>query len=120
MESLEVLRRVVLLVHLVGFAVMFGAWFVEALARRFQPTRVMDIGVAISGVAGLALAAPWGLGDGELNYVKIGIKLVVLLVIGALIGIGTARAKKGNPLPTAVFWVIGALILLNAGLAVIW
>lgn len=116
---MEILRSIVLFIHLIGFAILFGAWFVEAVNRRFQATRLMDFGVLIAGVAGLALAAPWGL-DGELNYVKIGIKLVVLIVIGALVGISTARAKKGRPLPTAVFWVIGGLILLNAGLAVIW
>jgi hypothetical protein len=119
MAALEVLRSIVVVIHLVGFAVMFGAWAVEAAARRFQATRLMDFGVLISGVAGLALAAPWGV-DGELNYVKIGIKLVVLIVIGGLIGASTGRAKKGRPLPSWVFWLIGALILFNAAIAVIW
>ncbi|WP_261164968.1 Fe-S protein [Microbacterium sp. Marseille-Q6965] len=116
---MEILRNVVLLVHLTGFAILFGAWVVEAASRRYQATRLMDLGVLVAGVAGLALAAPWGL-DHDLNYVKIGIKLVVLIVIGALVGISTSRARKGNPLPSAVFWLIGALTLLNAGLALIW
>jgi len=116
---METLRHVVLFVHLIGFAILFGAWVVEAASRRYQATRLMDVGLLIAGVAGLALAAPWGL-DHELNYVKIGIKLVVLIVIGGLVGASTSRARKGRPLPTWVFWLIGALILLNAGLAVIW
>ena len=73
----------------------------------------------IAGVAGLALAAPWGI-EYDLNYVKIGVKLVVLLVIGALLGIGSARQKRGEAVPSAVFWLIGILALANAGMAVIW
>ncbi|GGH37095.1 Fe-S protein [Microbacterium album] len=120
MDFLETLRSIVVFIHIVGFAILFGAWAVEAAGRRFQATRVMDLGLLVAGVAGLALAAPWGLGDGGLNYTKIAIKLVVLIVIGALIGISRSRAKKGNPLPTWVFWLTGALILFNAGIAVIW
>lgn len=117
--SLEVLRSAVLFVHLIGFAILFGAWFVEAAQRRFRANRIMNFGVLIAGVAGLALAAPWGL-EGDLNYMKIGVKLIVLLAIGALVGISSARAKKDRPLPAWTFWLIGGLILLNAGLAVMW
>lgn len=116
---MEILRNVVLLVHLTGFAILFGAWAVEAVAKRYQATRLMDVGLLIAGVAGLALAAPWGL-DHELNYVKIGVKLVVLIVIGGLIGASTSRARKGTPVPAGVFWLIGALTLLNAALALLW
>ncbi len=58
--------------------------------------------------------------DHDLNYTKIAIKLVVLLVIGALLGIGSARQRRTDALPSAIFWSIGILTLLNAGLAVIW
>ncbi|WP_197429721.1 hypothetical protein [Auraticoccus cholistanensis] len=119
MELLQTLRNVVVLLHLVGFAVLFGAWVVEAAARRYQATRVMNLGLLVAAVAGLALAAPWGL-DGDLNYTKIGIKLVVLVVIGALIGISSSRARKGSPMPAGVFWLVGALTLFNAGIAVLW
>lgn len=115
---MEILRHVVLLVHLVGFAVLFGSWVVEAVGKR-RITRVMHWGLGIAFVAGLALAAPWGL-DHELNYTKIAIKLGVLVVIGALLGIGAARERKGGSVPAAVFWGVGLLTLLNAGLAVIW
>jgi hypothetical protein len=115
---METLRHIVVLVHLVGFAVLFGAWVVEAVGKR-RITRLMEWGLAIAAVAGLALAAPWGL-DGDLNYVKIGIKLVILLVIGALLGIGRGRQRKTGSVPPALFWSIGVLTLVNAGIAVIW
>ena len=45
---MEVLRNVIVLLHLTGFAVTFGAWFAEAVARRFQLTRLMDYGLLVS------------------------------------------------------------------------
>jgi hypothetical protein len=116
---MEILRHVVLLVHIVGFAILFGAWVVEAVSRRRQVTRLMEWGLAIAGVAGLALAAPWGI-EYDLNYVKIGVKLVILLVIGALLGIGMGRQKKTGSVPGGIFWSIGVLTLVNAGIAVLW
>ncbi|MBN6190394.1 MULTISPECIES: Fe-S protein [Microbacterium] len=116
---MEILRHIVVFVHLIGFAVLFGAWAAQAFGGKRQITRLMDYGLLIAGVAGLALAAPWGI-EYDLNYVKIGVKLVVLLVIGALLGIGSARQKRGEAVPSAVFWLIGILALANAGMAVIW
>ncbi|WP_345751604.1 Fe-S protein [Microbacterium rhizophilus] len=115
---METLRDVVIVIHLLGFAILFGAWVVEAAARRYQPTRLMTLGMVIALVAGLALSAPWAVED--LDYMKIGIKLVILIVIGALLGIGTARARKGTPLPAWTFWLIGILTLANVAIAVIW
>lgn len=115
---MEILRHAVVLVHLVGFAVLFGSWVVEAVGKR-NITRIMHWGLGIALAAGLVLSAPWGL-DHDLNYTKIGIKLVVLVIIGALLGIGAGRARKGGSVPAPVFWGIGVLTLLNAGLAVIW
>ncbi|MCP2635011.1 Fe-S protein [Microbacterium sp. HD4P20] len=115
---MEVLRHIVVLIHLVGFAVLFGAWVVEAVGKR-RITRLMDWGLAIAGLAGLILAAPWGI-EGELNYVKIGVKLVVLLIIGALLGIGAGRQRKNGSVAPALFWSVGVLTLTNAALGVLW
>lgn len=118
---METLRHLVLLVHLVGFAVLFGAWAVEAFGGNRGVTRLMNIGLTIATVAGLALAAPWGLAEGgELNYAKIGTKLVILLVIGAFAGIGGARQRKDGAVPPVLFWGIGILTLVNAAIAVLW
>ncbi|UIP57759.1 Fe-S protein [Agromyces marinus] len=116
---METLRDIVLIVHLVGFAVLFGAWVVEVFNGKRGITRVMHWGLAIAAVAGLALAAPWGI-EGDLNYAKIGTKLVILIVIGALLGIGAGRQRKTGSVPPAVFWSIGILTLANASIAVIW
>ncbi|GAC86062.1 hypothetical protein [Gordonia paraffinivorans] len=117
---MEILRSVVIFVHLIGFAVTFGALVSQAVSREFRFTRVMEWGVVISFVTGLALAAPWPEGI-ELNYPKIIIKLVILLVLGGVLGMGNARQRRtGEPVPRGLFWVACALPLIAAGLAVIW
>lgn len=117
---MEVLRSVVVLVHLVGFAITFGAWVAEAAARRFTTTRVMDYGLLVSLLSGLALAAPWPAGV-ELNYPKIGVKLVLLVILGGVLGMGNARQRRtGRPVPRPLFASVGLLALSAAAVAVVW
>ena len=104
--------------HIIGFAVTFGAWAAEAAARRLLITPVMNYGIAISLVTGVALAAPWP--DTDPNYPKLIVKLIILVVLGAVLGIGSARQKRtGQPVPV-LFALVGALSLLAAGIAVLW
>lgn len=118
---METLRHIVLFVHLIGFAVLFGAWAVQAFGGKRQIIGLMHVGVTIAAVAGLALAAPWGVPEGApFNYAKIGTKLVILLIIGAFLGIGQARQRKSGSVPAVMFWGIGVLTLVNAGIAAIW
>jgi hypothetical protein len=114
---MELLRNVVVLLHIAGFAVTFGAWAAEAAAKRFRTTRIMDYGILISLLTGLALAAPWHAGI-ELNYPKIAVKLVILVVLGGLLGMGNARQRRaGDPVPRPLF---GVLSFVAAAIAVLW
>lgn len=116
---MEVLRHVIVLLHIVGFAVTFGALTAEAAARRFRFLPVMDYGVVLSLLTGLALAAPWPAGV-VLNYPKITTKLVLLIALGAVLGIGRARQRKSGVAPRPLFAAAAALSLTAAGIAVIW
>ncbi|MGO4442246.1 Fe-S protein [Mycobacterium sp. 2YAF39] len=117
---MELLRHVVVLLHIVGFAVTFGAWATEAAAQRFRFTRIMDYGLLLSLITGLTLAAPWPAGI-DLNYPKIGVKIVILVVIGGLLGMGSARQKRtGNPVARPLFVTVGLLSFCAAAIAVVW
>ncbi|WP_327036804.1 Fe-S protein [Microbacterium sp. CH12i] len=94
---------------------------VQAFGGKREFTSLMNVGLLIAGVAGLILAAPWGLADGaEPNYAKIGVKLVILLIIGALIGIGLSKQRKSGSVAPALFWLVGILTVVNAGIALLW
>lgn len=114
---MEIIRGIVIVLHLVGFALLLGAWAVEVTGRRLSITPLMHWGMTVALVTGLALAAPWGL-SGPPNYMKIGFKLIILLVIAALLGIGSARQRRGKAMG-AFFWPIGPLVLANATIAVL-
>jgi hypothetical protein len=117
---MELLRNVVVLLHIVGFAVTFGAWAAEAAAKRFCTSRMMDYGILISLLTGLALSAPWPAGI-ELNYPKIVVKLVLLVALGGLLGLGNARQRRtGDPVPRPLFIAVGVLSLVAATIAVLW
>ena len=117
---MELLRNVVVLLHVVGFAITFGGWVTEAAARRFRFTRVMDYGLLLSLLTGLTLAAPWPAGI-ELNYPKIGVKLVILVIIGGLLGMGSVRQKRtGDAVARPLFVGVGVLSFSAAAIAVLW
>ncbi|KUI33555.1 Fe-S protein [Mycobacterium sp. IS-1496] len=117
---MQLLRDAVVLLHIVGFAVTFGAWAAEAVARRFRTTRLMDYGVLLSLVTGLALAAPWP-ADVVLNYPKIGVKLAILIVLGGILGMSNARQRKRNlQVPRPLFYAVGVLSFAAAAIAVLW
>lgn len=115
---MEILRDIVVIVHLIGFATLFGGWVVELFGKQ-RISKVMQWGLVVALVAGIALAAPWGL-DGDPNYAKLGVKLVIVIVIGALLGIGAGRQKRSGAVPAVVFWLIGLLALTNASIAILW
>ena len=120
--EVDVLRNVVIWIHLIGFAVTFGGWATEALARRFRTTAAMDYGLLVSLISGVVLALPWPAGV-ETNWPKVGLKLAILIVLGGVLGAGNAKQRRtGRPVPRPLFFAVGVLSLLAAGIGigVIW
>jgi hypothetical protein len=83
------------LLHIIGFAVTFGALTAEAASHRFRFTRSMDYGLLLSLLTGVILAAPWPAGI-ALNYLKLGVKLAILVVLGGVLGMGSAVPGNEN------------------------
>jgi hypothetical protein len=54
------------------------------------------------------------------NYVKLGIKLVIALIVGVLAFIGRRKYKKGEPISKGLANSVGGLALLNVAIATLW
>lgn len=111
---MEFLRDLLVLVHFVGFAALFGGAFVQVKGPGRVVNAAMVHGALTQLVTGLLLVGLAEMGDADVNHMKVGIKLVVLLVVGALVFLGRRR----DPLPAGWFWGILGLTLLNAAVAV--
>ncbi|WP_250447924.1 hypothetical protein [Actinotalea sp. C106] len=113
---MELVRNLALVLHLLGMAVIVGAWVAQAKA----PTKTIDTGMLHGAltvlVTGLALVGIAEAGDGDVNHIKIGVKLVVLLAVTALIVVN----RKKDAISTTVWGAVGGLTVLNVVLAVFW
>ncbi len=116
---MELLRNVIVVLHLVGFALILGALAETAVRKRFEFTRTAQYGMGLALLTGIALTGPWGGFDP--NYPKVFTKLVLLVILGGVMGMGGARSRKsGEPVPAALFWLAAALAVAICAVAVIW
>jgi hypothetical protein len=112
-----ILRNVVFYLHLVGFALLLGGSVAQYLSGKLRINAAMLGGAVVQVVTGLILAAPFGLDpDEKLNYVKLGVKLVIALMILAMTFFPRNREKVNR----GHFLAIIGLVLVNAGVAVFW
>jgi hypothetical protein len=115
----EVLRLALRYLHLVGFALLFGSYVAQYVSGRLRVNVVMRTGLGTMFATGLLLAIPFPSGV-DLDYVKLGVKLGIAVLIGATFGIAVTRERAGRPVPRPVFLTTGALILADAAVAVFW
>lgn len=109
-------RNVLVLLHFIGFASLFGGFLTQITAEAKRVVPAMLHGVATQLVTGFALV--WAVAaDGDtVNHAKVGIKFVVLVVIFGLL----FKERKNAAMDKTVFFAIGGLTLVNTALAVMW
>ena len=114
--------NLVVVLHFVGLALLLGAFLVQVKDPNKTVTRWMWDGALTQLLTGLIMVGMISsglLGDEEkeeLNHVKIGVKLAIVLVIAVLAFIG-----KKKPAPQVGLWAtIGLLTLANVVIAVFW
>jgi len=119
---MEFLFHLIVVLHFVGLALLLGAFLVQIKDPNKTVTRWMWDGALtqlLTGLIMVGMISSGVLGDeekDELNHVKIGVKLAIVIVIAVLAFIG-----KKKPAPQVGLWAtIGLLTLANVVIAVFW
>jgi hypothetical protein len=103
--------------HLLGMATLVGSFLLQLRAGVGAPlTKGWLHGLGLQLVTGVALMLLAPLTHADYDEVKLGVKLLVLLVIGGLAITYTVRGRTPRWLP----FTLGGLVVVNVGLAVFW
>jgi hypothetical protein len=113
---METLRLVLLMVHILGFAALFGGLVVQAREAQKSVNAAMRDGVGTAFLAGLLLVGVLEAGDGDVDHVKLGVKFAIGLVILVLV---MANTRKPS-IPQGLYLGLLALTVVNIGVAVLW
>ncbi|MFI1378983.1 hypothetical protein [Embleya sp. NPDC020886] len=117
---MDVLRQILLILHIVGIASLLGGFLTQMSALRTGDGRIvpaMTHGALTMLVTGLALVGVVQAGlDKDVDNAKIGTKLVILLAILLLVW-GNRAADRVS---SKVLGAIGLLTVANIAIAVMW
>lgn len=117
---MDVVYNLIVVLHFVGLAMLLGAFLVQLNSKEKTVTRWMFDGAMtqlLTGLIMVGMISSGAMGDEEkadLDHVKIGIKLVIVIIIAVLAVIG-----RRKPAPQVGMWLaIGLLTLANVVIAV--
>jgi hypothetical protein len=114
---MEALQKVLVFLHLIGFALLLGGAAAQYLSGRLRINTAMLAGAATQVVTGLLLAAPLRPEDEpDPSLAGLLVKLVVALAVLAM----TFFSRKREKVNRGHFLAIVALALGNAAIGVFW
>ena len=114
---MEFVRHLLVFLHLLGMAMLIGTFMLQLKAGRDAPVNKGWLhGVGLLLITGVALMVQAPLTHQDYNHIKLGIKILVLLVIGVLAVLYVTKDRG----PRWLAPVLGGLVVLNVGLAVFW
>lgn len=88
---MEILREILLTLHLIGMAIIVGGYFTVIRSPRVVPGMLHAAYLQL--ITGLLLMGLAEMGDGSVNHVKIGIKLVIAILVTVFVFIGNKKQK---------------------------
>ncbi len=114
---MDFVRHLLVFLHLLGMALLIGTLMLQLKAGKEAPLNKGWLhGSALQLVTGIALMLLAPLTNQDYNHVKLGVKLLVLVVIGVLAVLYVTKERAPKWLPQT----LGGLVVLNVGLAVFW
>ncbi|ONI83830.1 hypothetical protein ALI22I_35910 [Saccharothrix sp. ALI-22-I] len=114
---MEFVRLLLVFLHLLGMGMLIAMFFVQRRAGADAPLNKGWLhGSALQLLTGVALMGLAPLTDQDYDNIKIGVKLLVLVVIGGLVAVNLSKPKPATWLtPT-----LAGLVVVNVGIAVFW
>jgi hypothetical protein len=119
MESLDLVRHIILAAHFLGLAAIVGAFFVQMRAKDGFATGVVLTGAITQVVTGLALVGVRQASDLEVDNVKIAVKLGIAVVVLVAAIVAHVQRRRGGKVKPA-FHTAGGLAIVNVLVAVLW
>ncbi len=113
---MDFVENVLVFLHLIGFASLFGGLFVQVATHPRVVNNAMFHGILTQLVTGLLLVGVLESGDEDVDHAKIGVKLLVAVVIGVLVVLN----RKKESLSDGLYFGLLGLTVLNVGVAVFW
>lgn len=113
---MDLLRQLLLLVHILGFAALLGGLLMQLRGPERRVNSLMRDGSGTAFLAGLALVGVLEAGGNDVNQAKIGVKLLIGLVVLVLVMINLRKDR----LAAGLYFGILGLTLVNIGVAVLW
>lgn len=116
---MDVLINIFVAFHIIGIAALLGGFFAQMKAMSAGEGRMtpgMLHGALTMLVTGVILVGLNEADGADVNHVKIGIKLAVLVVV-----LGLVYVKRDEErVPASLLGAVGGLTMLNIFLATIW
>jgi hypothetical protein len=116
LHDMDTLRLVLLLIHILGFAALFGGLVIQAREPEKRILSAMRDGAGTAFLAGLGLVGVLESGAETVNHAKIGVKFIIGLVILALVMMNRHKPQ----IPNRLYYVLLALVVTNIAVAVFW
>lgn len=113
---METLRLVLLLLHVLGFAALFGGLVVQARDADKTVNAAMRDGIGTAFLTGLLLVGVLESGDTTVDHAKIAVKFAVALVLLVLV---MANARKPT-IPQGLWAGLLLLTVANIAVAIFW
>ncbi len=108
--------QILVLLHLIGFAALFGGILVQLRSKEPEVNAAMLHGSLTLLITGLALVTLQELGPDPVNYIKIAIKLTITALLVLLV----VKNRKFATIPRGLWGLLGVLTIANAAVAVLW
>jgi hypothetical protein len=116
---MEILKNVVLAIHIIGIASLLGGVLVQISSIKLGTTRILPAimhgawTMLATGIILVGLQYPLG---HDVNNAKIGVKLVILVAVVVIALVN----RKRESLARWVIPVLGALTVANIVIATVW